>query len=92
MKLSIEQVVESSVIELPEYWDGLVDPDSITVTLTQIGHSQDLIVEAIEGCKTIFLKRRYNIKDLTLTNPDYIENTNKMGVHIKKTRNNIFIT
>ena len=26
------KVVESSVIELPEYWDGLVDPDSITVT------------------------------------------------------------
>lgn len=50
------KVVESSVIELPEYWDGLVDPDTITVTLTQIGHSQDLIVESIEGCKTILLK------------------------------------
>ena len=50
------KVVEASVIELPEYWDGLVDPDTITVTLTQIGHSQDLIVESIEGCKTILLK------------------------------------
>ena len=37
-----------NIIELPEYWDGLVDPETITVTLTQIGSSQDLIVENIE--------------------------------------------
>lgn len=39
----------SNKIELPEYWDGLVDPESITVTLTQIGYSQDLIVESVES-------------------------------------------
>ena len=39
----------SNIIELPEYWDGLVDPETITVTLTQIGSSQDLIVEDIKG-------------------------------------------
>jgi len=39
---------DSNIIELPEYWDGLVDPETITVTLTQIGSSQDLIVENIE--------------------------------------------
>ena len=37
-----------SVIELPEYWRGLVDAETITVTLTQIKTSQDLIVEGIE--------------------------------------------
>ncbi len=37
-----------NVIELPEYWRGLVDPETITVTLTQIKTSQDLIVDAIE--------------------------------------------
>ena len=37
-----------SVIELPEYWRGLVDPESITVTLTQIKTSQDLTVDGIE--------------------------------------------
>lgn len=46
----------SNVIDLPEYWDGLVDPDSITVTLTQIGHSQDLIIKEIEGDKKIIIK------------------------------------
>ena len=42
------RLTNKNVIELPEYWRGLVDPESITVTLTQIGSSQDLIVEAIE--------------------------------------------
>ena len=37
-----------NVIELPEYWRGLIDPETITVTLTQIKTSQDLIVDAIE--------------------------------------------
>ena len=45
-----------SVIELPEYWVGLVDPESITVTLTQIGYSQDLIVEKIEWGRRIIIK------------------------------------
>ena len=38
----------NSVIELPEYWRGLVDAETITVTLTQIKTSQDLIVDGIE--------------------------------------------
>ena len=43
----------TNIIELPEYWDGLVDPDTITVTLTQIGTSQDLIVQEISGSVVI---------------------------------------
>jgi len=42
------RITNSNVIELPSYWRGLIDPESITVALTQIGSSQDLIVEAIE--------------------------------------------
>ena len=34
----------------------LVDPESITVTLTQIGSSQDLIVDAIEWGRRIKIK------------------------------------
>ena len=45
-----------NVIKLPEYWDGLIDPESITVTLTQIRTSQDLIVDAIEWGKIIKIK------------------------------------
>ena len=41
----------SSVIELPDYWTGLVHDDSITVTLTAIGKGQDLYVEKIENNK-----------------------------------------
>ena len=45
-----------NVINLPDYWDGLVDPETITVTLTQIGSSQDLIVDAIEWGKRVKVK------------------------------------
>lgn len=47
---------DSNKIILPEYWDGFVDPESITVTLTQIGYSQDLIVEGVEWGKVIKVK------------------------------------
>jgi hypothetical protein len=45
---------DNNVIELPDYWKGFVDPESITISLTQIGSSQDLIVDKIEwGSKVI---------------------------------------
>lgn len=47
---------DSNIIDLPDYWFGLVDPESITITLTQIGYSQDLIVEKIEWGKKIIIK------------------------------------
>lgn len=34
----------SNIIELPDYWSGLVDEDSITVNLTAVGKSQNLYV------------------------------------------------
>ena len=37
----------SNKIELPEYWTKLVDPNSITVSLTSIGKHQDLYVADI---------------------------------------------
>jgi len=45
-----------NTIEIPSYWDGLIDVDSITVTLTQIGSSQDLIVESIDWGKVVKVK------------------------------------
>lgn len=50
------QLKDKNVIELPEYWDGLIDPETITVTLTQISYSQDLIVDKIEWGKRIHIK------------------------------------
>ena len=39
---------DSKIIELPEYWDGLIDYDSITVTLTAVGKPQHLYVKSID--------------------------------------------
>lgn len=50
------RLTNSNIIELPEYWTGLVDPETITVTLTQIGYSQDLIVEKIEWGKRVIIR------------------------------------
>ena len=41
------RLTDGNVIELPDYWTGLVDLDSITVTLTPIGEYQKLHVEDI---------------------------------------------
>ena len=45
-----------NTIELPSYWEGLIDVDSITVALTQIGSSQDLIVESVDWGKVVKVK------------------------------------
>ena len=50
------RLTRKNVIDLPEYWRGLVDPESITVTLTQIRTSQDLIIEGIEWGSQIKIK------------------------------------
>ena len=47
---------DANEIVLPEYWDGLVDPETISVTLTQIGYSQDLIVDKIEWGKIVRIR------------------------------------
>jgi len=50
------RLTNNNVINLPEYWRGLIDPETITVSLTQIGCSQDLFVESIEWGTTVKIK------------------------------------
>ncbi len=50
------RLTDNNVIELPEYWRGLVDPETITVTLTQIRTTQDLIVDGIEWGTRVKIK------------------------------------
>lgn len=50
------RLTNTNVINIPDYWFGLIDPESITVSLTQIGYSQDLIVEKIEWGKKIYIR------------------------------------
>ena len=47
--------VLGNIIELPDYWKGLVDEETITVTLTPIGEYQQLFVESIEDNR-IYIK------------------------------------
>ena len=42
------RLVNKNVIELPEYWRGLVDAETITVNLTPHGSYQELFVKSIE--------------------------------------------
>lgn len=42
---------DSDIIELPDYWRKLVDPDSITVQLTPVGSDQRLFIKKIENNK-----------------------------------------
>ena len=44
---------DNNTIELPEYWTKLVDPNSITVSLTSIGKHQDLYVDEIADNKVV---------------------------------------
>ena len=44
---------DDNTIELPDYWTGLIDEDSITVNLTPIGKHQKLYVEDILDNKII---------------------------------------
>ena len=46
----------SNVIELPEYWRKLVDPETITVNLTPVGSHQELYVDKIEWGTKILIK------------------------------------
>ena len=41
----VRGTTDLSTIELPDYWIGLVDENSITVSLTPIGSFQQLYVE-----------------------------------------------
>ena len=50
------KLTDNNVIDLPDYWVGLIDPESITVSLTQIGSSQDLIVDKIEWGRKVYIR------------------------------------
>ena len=51
------KVKNTTEIELPNYWKGLVDLESITVSLTPIGSHQDVIVKRIDEDK-VYLQAR----------------------------------
>ena len=50
------KLIDSNVIELPEYWRGLVHQDTIQVSLTPFGSYQELFVEKIEWGTRVIVK------------------------------------
>jgi len=44
-------LIGNNIIETPDYWVGLVDPDTFTVDLTPIGNFAQLYVQKIEDYK-----------------------------------------
>jgi len=51
------RLVNRTEIELPDYWEGLVHDDSITVSITPIGAHQDIIVKRI-GDNKVYLQAK----------------------------------
>lgn len=47
---------DSTVINLPKYWRGLIDPETITINITPIGSYQELFVEKIEWGSRVIIK------------------------------------
>jgi hypothetical protein len=54
------RVKNQKEISIPEYWKGLVDPSSITVTLTPVGSHQNVIIKRIDEEK-IYLQSQGNM-------------------------------
>ena len=52
------KVKDSETINLPEYWDGLVDYDSITVFLTPVGKAQHPYVKSVDKNKITISNRK----------------------------------
>ncbi len=50
---------DSNIIELPDYWTGLVDENTITVSLTPIGKYNEVWVDKIEDNK-VYINSSYN--------------------------------
>lgn len=50
------RLLDNNVIELPEYWRGLVDPETITINLTPHGCYQELFVKSIEWGTRIIIQ------------------------------------
>ena len=47
------KLTNNNIIKLPEYWEKLVDPDTITVSITPIGSYQDIFVKHFDATEII---------------------------------------
>jgi hypothetical protein len=54
------KLINTNIIKLPEYWENLVDPDTITVSVTPIGSYHNIFVKYFDS-KEIILESEENI-------------------------------
>lgn len=54
------KLINTNIIKLPEYWEKLVDPDTITISVTPIGSQQNIFVKYFDS-KEIALESAENI-------------------------------
>jgi hypothetical protein len=54
------KLMNKNIIKLPEYWKKLVDPDTITVSITPISYHQDILVRKINNIEVV-LESKENI-------------------------------
>jgi hypothetical protein len=54
------KLINTNIIKLPEYWENLVDPDTITVSVTPIGSHHNIFVKYFDS-KEIVLESKENI-------------------------------
>lgn len=47
------KLINENIIKLPEYWEKLVDPDTITVSITPIEFHQDIFVKKLDSTEII---------------------------------------
>ena len=50
------KVPENGIIELPSFWDGLINPEDMTINITPLGHWQELFVDEIRWGKQVIIK------------------------------------
>jgi hypothetical protein len=54
------KLINTNIIKLPEYWEKLVDPDTITISVTPIGSYHNIFVKYFDS-KEIILESEENI-------------------------------
>jgi len=78
------RLIDNNLIELPDYWKGLINPETITVNLTPHSFYQELYVKSIEwgtklhivnnaggkiDCSYVIIAERKDIKKLVVEYP-----------------------
>lgn len=50
------KVPEDGIINLPSYWEGLINPEDMTINITPMGHWQELFVKEIRWGKQVVVR------------------------------------